>query len=229
MVYKDDYSNDEEGGFFKRFRGPLIAGAAVAIVAGFVAKQLSSGHSAPARKQADITMVNLTPPPPPPPPPPQPPEPKVEKMVEQTPVAQDEPKPDDKPPDAAPDMSTNNKGPGGPDGFGLGGRSGNGGNGSGHAGSGSKWGWYAAQVQTRIADALRRNSRTKYAGLSLKVRVWPDAAGRIERASLAGTTGDTALDEVIKNQVLTGLQLQDPPPHGMPTPIVLRITARKPN
>lgn len=229
MVYNDDYDNDEEGGIFKRFRGPLIAGAVVALLAGFVAKQLSSGHNAPSRKSADLTMVSLPPAPPPPPPPPQPPEPKVDKMVEQAPVDDTEQKPDDKPPDAAPDLSTNNTGPGGPDSFGLGGRSGNSGNGNSRAGSGSKWGWYAAQVQTRIAEALRRNNRTKVAGLSLKVRIWPDASGRVERASLAGTTGDTALDDAIRNDVLTGLQLQEPPPPGMPKPIVLRINARKPN
>ncbi len=38
---------------------------------------------------------------------------------------------------------------------------------------------------------------------------------------------DEALDSVIESQVLNGLQLDSPPPAGMPLPIVLRLTARK--
>jgi hypothetical protein len=53
--------------------------------------------------------------------------------------------------------------------------------------------------------------------------------GRIARAELAGSTGDPAVDAAIKNQVLTGLQLQEAPPSGMPLPIVMRITERRPN
>ena len=227
MSPNDDFDDEEKGGFFKRFRGPLIAGAVVAALAGFVATQLSSGHGPSSRKQESFTSVSLPPLPPPPPPPPPPTEQKVEeKMIDQTPVAANEEKPDDKPPDSPPDLSTNVQGTGGPD-FGL--RSG-GGTGTGrHMGSGSQYGWYAAQVQMRIADALRRNNQTKYAGLNLKVRIWSDATGRVERAKLAGTTGDPNLDNAIRNEVLTGLQLQEPPPRGMPMPIVLRLSARKAN
>lgn len=176
-------------------------------------------------------MVKL-PPPPPPPPPPQvkPPEPKPEeKMIEQAPVEKEEQKPDEKPPDQ-PQVGTNIKG-NGSDGFNLANGSGNGpvaGNNRGR-GSGSKWGWYASEVQARIADALRNNRKTRSADVRIEVRIWPDATGRISRAELAGTTGDASMDAAIKNEVLTGLRLQEPPPAGMPSPIVLRITARRPN
>ena len=82
-------------------------------------------------------------------------------------------------------------------------------------------------MQSRIADALRRNGRTRNANLSMQVRIWADSSGRITRASLVGSTGDSALDSAIANEVLSGLQLQEAPPADMPMPINLRITARK--
>jgi TonB family protein len=64
--------------------------------------------------------------------------------------------------------------------------------------------------------------------MTLQVRVWPDSNGRIIRAQLVGSSGNSAVDQAIKSQVLNGLQLPQAPPADMPTPIVLRITARKP-
>lgn len=154
-------------------------------------------------------------------------------MVEQTPVNEPEPKPDEpKPADEPPAaLSTNVQGDGPPDGFGLSG-AGGGGNGSGRGlgGSGraaSRWGWYAAKVQTSIGEALRRNPKTRDAVLSEKIRVWPDATGRISRAKLAASTGDPALDAAITS-ALTGVQLPEPPPADMPSPILLRLSARRP-
>lgn len=147
-------------------------------------------------------------------------------MVEQAPVDDKEDKPDDKPQEAAP-LTTNNVGKG-DDGFGL--KAGTGGNylGGTSAARRSKWGWYAAQVQMTVADSLRKNPHTRSAALSLKVRIWPDITGRVTRAKLAETTSDPKLDAAI-NESLIGLQLKEAPPEGMPTPIVLRITAQRPN
>src|SRR5262249_45447524 len=146
-------------------------------------------------------------------PPPQQPPPE-QKMTEQTPV-NEEPKPDEKPkdeppkaPDAPQALGTNLKGDGPADGFGLGGGNGNGflgGSGGTGGARGSRWGWYASQVQSRVEEAMRRNSRTRNADLRLEVRIWPDSTGRVTRAQLAASTGDASLDEVIKNEVLTGL------------------------
>ena len=149
-------------------------------------------------------------------------------MVEQEPVADDEPPHDNKPIDAPPgeDLTTGIAG-NGPD-MGLSRGTGNSGKiGGGRKGGGSKFGWYAAKVQTSVAEALRRHPATQSGRLSLLVKIWPDTNGRISRAQLVGTTGNAATDQSIKNQVLTGLQLPEPPPADMPTPITLRITARK--
>lgn len=147
-------------------------------------------------------------------------------MVQQDPVTDDEPPPDNSPPEAAPvDLSTGITGNGPPDHFGLG-------SGTHHIGgsgrrNGSKFGWYAAKVQSSITEALRHNPATRNSTMSLQVRIWSDTDGRITRAQLVGTTGNTTIDDAIKNQVLTGFQLPQAPPADMPMPINMRITARK--
>ena len=222
---------DDEKTFLERHRVVLgiVAVAVIAITVTLMQRKFSGSGSA-RQKGPEIVSVRLPPPPPTPPPAaPTPPPQEIkreEKMEIQNPVANDEQKPDDKPPETAP-ITTNNVGAGGPD-FGL--RAGNGGNligGNGSGRQGSKWGWYAGQVQTAIADALRKQAGVRTASLNLKVRIWPDAAGRVTRAKLAGTTHDEKLDAAV-NAALTGLQLKEPPPQGMPLPIVLRISAQRP-
>ena len=215
----------------------LYIGILLAIVLlGGIASFLSNGgktkKSGP--RKSEIVQITLPPPPPPPPPPkvepPKQEEPpkQDEEMVEQEPVPNDEPPPDDTPPEApSDDLSTSIAG-NGPGMEGLGSGNGNGKiGGTGRKGGGSKYGWYAAKVQTSIAEALRRHPSTRNAKMVLQVRVWPDSNGRITRAQLVGSSGNPAVDQAIKNQVLTGLQLPQAPPADMPVPIVLRITASK--
>lgn len=222
-------------GKHRLFIGVLLA---VVLLGGVISFLMSGGKTnRKAAPRQDIVTITLPPPLPPPPPPPkvEPPppqdEPEEQEMVEQEPVAEDEPPPEDSPPDSPPseDLATGIAG-NGPD-MGLG-RTGNGSNGKigggARKGGGSKFGWYAAKVQTAIAAALRNNPSTKNASMTLQVRVWPDSNGRITRAQLVGSSGNSAVDQAIKSQVLTGLQLPEPPPSDMPVPIVLRITARKP-
>ena len=80
-----------------------------------------------------------------------------------------------------------------------------------------------------ISDALGQNSHTRSASFNIKVRIWSDAGGRITRAKLAEHTGDPAVDQAIEHEVLDGFQLKEPPPDGMPMPIVMRLSARRPN
>ena len=149
-----------------------------------------------------------------------------QEMMTQDHVDKDEQKPDEQP--KAEPVSTGIKG-NGPDSFGLAG-SGGGGTlgGSGH--HGSKFGWYAAQVITQVEDALRANPKIRAAKLRIIVRIWPDPmTGRVTRVELSGSTGDPALENAIKNEVMTGLQLREAPPKDMPLPIVMRITAQRPS
>jgi len=142
----------------------------------------------------------------------------------------------DSPPEPAPaddaPMGSNIQGDGPPDGFGLVGKGGGGrigGLGSGKGGAGSKYGWYAGKVQSSVASALRTHKKTRAAAMSVKVRIWADSTGRITRAKLEGSSGDPATDRAITDEILSGLQLPEPPPDDMPMPIVMRISAKRPN
>jgi hypothetical protein len=225
-------------------RQRVIIGALLAIVlAGGVISYMRSGGAEPERQSpSGPTIVNITlpppplpPPPPPPPPPPQnEPPPAEEEMLEQPEIVEAEAEPDEAPaPEAPPsDIGTGLTGGDGSDGFGLTTGRGAGGSsrigGTGTRGGGGRFGRYAATVQTSVAEALRSHPATRGATLSIQVRVWPDATGRITRVQLVGTTGNRATDEAIRNQVLTGHLLPEPPPAEMPRPIVMRISARKP-
>ena len=152
-------------------------------------------------------------------------------MIEQAPV-ENESKPEEAPdePPAA-DIGTNIAGDGPPDAFGLSGRNRAGtGTGSGNAKAQqrSRWGWYASQVQGRIQSAVRSSRATRAANLRADVKIWADSTGRVTRAAIASSSGNAAIDSALRDQVLTGLQLSEPPPEGMPMPIVLRVTARRP-
>lgn len=233
MSLVDDDADTEERGLLQRYGFAIgIVGIVAVVVVVFVGQSLFKRTPA-ARRPSEVTMVKIISAPLPPPPPP-PPEQKIvqEKMIDQPLLNPQEPQPQEAPP-AANEVGTNVKGDGSGDAFGL---SGNGNSGfvvgssvKGGLSSANRWGWYAGQVQTSIGEALRHNPRTRDASFRVVVRIWPDAAGRVTRAQLADSSGDAALDRTIKNDVLTGLQLREPPPEGMPFPLVMRLSARRPN
>jgi len=217
----DDEPQQSPQNFFKRFRIGIIVVALVITGIVVVAKLASSGGSS---RHETLTLVSIAPPPPPPPvltPPPAPPQ--EQQKIEEPMIKEEAPK--EAPPKDEPPLGTGIKGPGG-DNFGLGGGAGNGRIGGG--GDGSKWGWYASLVQSRIQQALQQHRKTRTASINVNVRVWPDQSGRISRAQLASSTGDPSLDSALRDEVLSRLQLPEPPA-GMPAPITLRITARRPH
>jgi protein TonB len=230
MGISDQYEDSGERSFMARY-GFAIGGCGVAIIVVVMLSQVFSGHGSapPLRKQEMVMVKTVTPPPPPPPPPTPPPqtEPK-QQMVEQTP--ENEEKPVEEPVDQSPALGSNIQGNGPPDAFGLRGHNNGflGGGGGGRSG-GSRFGWYASEVIGTVGDALRQNPHTRGANFNLKVRIWSDDTGRVVRVKLAGTTGDPAVDDAIQNEILKGLQLKEPPPDGMPMPIVMRLSAKRPN
>jgi len=221
----------KKGHFWRRYRIVIIVAALIFVAPTIgVIYLLTSSKSAP-KKAPETIQIHLPPPPPPPPtppptPPPPTPPPPPEKMVQQEPVKEEKPEPPK--PQAPPPLGSAIKGSGN-DGFGLSGNGNGFGNGLGGTSSRSKWGWYASEVQSVLRQALANNKLTRTASMSLTARVWVDSSGRVVRASLSGSSGHSDVDTALQNEVLTGLQLQDPPPEGMPMPIVMRITARRPN
>jgi hypothetical protein len=83
-------------------------------------------------------------------------------------------------------------------------------------------------VQAQIEAALRANQKTRHAVMQIQIRLWSDSSGRISRVQLISSTGSADLDAAVRDEVLSGLTLREPPPKDMPMPIITRVTARKP-
>jgi TonB family protein len=128
-------------------------------------------------------------------------------------------------------MGSNIQGDGPPDGFGLVGKGGGGmigGRGKVGGGNASRFGWYAGRVQNSISAAIRNHQLTRSSRMSIKARIWVDRTGRVTRATIEGSSGDPAIDRALQSEILSGVQLPDPPPEDMPMPIVMRINASRP-
>ncbi|MCB1235820.1 MAG: TonB C-terminal domain-containing protein [Verrucomicrobiae bacterium] len=236
--------DEDDETFFERHGAKVVALAVLLLAAAGTTWWVTRGPSEKKKKPAAVSMVNIMPPMPPPPPPPPPTPPKDEpepEPVEQEEAFVPETAPDmaEPEPEAAPDpapeaLGTNIQGDGPPDGFGLRAGGGNGTLGGKRIGGtggrkGSKFGWYAARVQNSVAGALRANKRTRTASMSIEVKIWADDIGRVTRAQLVSSTGDSGLDRVLRDEVLANVRLSEPPPDDMPMPINLRITARRSN
>lgn len=229
-----DYDFEDDATFMEK-HGGKIAGLVVTLLIGAGALWFMN-RPKEKPKPKPSTMVSITPvmPPPPPPPPPKPEEPEPEPEMKQEEqafepeVAQEEAPPE--PQEAAPEpIGTGVTGDGPPDGFGLSNRGGGGGMGGriGGIGGGSKYGGYAAKVQSAVTNAMRQNSTTRSAVMSVEVKIWADNLGRVTRAQLGRSTGNPDLDRALREEVLGNLRLPEPPPADMPMPINLRLTASK--
>lgn len=211
---------------FKKWGVPVVLGVLLSVGIGFVAKSLSKKSDAPPPKQetmiVKIDVPKPTPPPvQPPPPPPQAEEKKVE-MVEEV-------KQEDAPPEPTPQVETalTGKGTGGMQ---LAKGNGNGnffGNRNTVSAERLRWSAYAGRVKSRMVQALESHAKTRTAEMSIVVKVWLDETGRITRTRLDGSTADSGRDAAIRDEILVGLQIAEPPPPGMPMPINMRVTARK--
>ena len=63
----------------------------------------------------------------------------------------------------------------------------------------------------------------------MQVRVWLDETGRVSKVSLSKSTGDPSLDAALKSEVFNGISMSESPPQGMPMPIVMHFSAKRPN
>jgi len=211
----------------KRAALPLIIGGVVllGVAAFFIFHHGDDDGGAPAPKN-EIKMVTVPPLPPPPPPPPKPEPPKPDEPKFQKEKTPDE-KPPEQPPEPAP-ISTSIQG-NDASGLALGNGGGGGGRGFGGGGHGSKFGYYAGQVKARILDALRNHKKTRSAVMDVQVRVWLDETGRVSKVKLSQSTGNPDVDNAIKNEAMAEISMPEAPPQGMPMPIVMHLSAKRPN
>ena len=231
MSYQDFSDDQEQQGFFRRNRIAIIVGVILALILSTLGVLVKMYGKVPPPRKPEEIVIHLQPPPPlppPPPPPPPPPQPPEKKFVEQPKDLKPLEKPKDEPKAPSPPAPPGPPASGPPSDFGLAG--GGGGGGGGDGGGGSEFGPYAAEVVATIKARLQANSKTSHASFEgLKTRIWADKTGRIVKATISGTTGDPAIDDALKNEVLVGMQLQEPPPDGMPMPIVLRVSEQRAN
>ena len=227
-------------------RGHLFSVVVVRVLlslTGYAIRWIASNRSGPPpRKVMQFTMVSVQPQPPKAPPPPPPPvtPPKVEEpentrvnLKPQDLLPPDEPR-QASPPAGPLALAAEGEGPG--DAFNLAGNPGGrgllsgGGLGEGTGGvggeGGNPYGWYYAQVADELTEVFRRNRSISTASARVEVRLWADSTGRVSKIQLVRSTGDPEVDRAIESAV--GIRLRQPPPPGSPMPMVLRVTARRP-
>ncbi|BEG76398.1 MULTISPECIES: TonB family protein [Alcaligenaceae] len=85
---------------------------------------------------------------------------------------------------------------------------------------------YPSQIQARVWDALCADTRTAPGAYRLLLRFQVDAAGRLQRPRLLGSTGDGQRDEALL-AALRRVRLGGPPPPGLAQPVTMLIVPRE--
>lgn len=198
-----------------------VLGAAVIALVTWGIMTLMGEKSGKPRKPPVVTLLPDKPPPPPPPPKeekkPEPPKesPKDVKMEppKEAQPAQNEP------------LKMEGAAGDGESAFGAGtvGREYAGGN---IGGTGAMQGMYAGRLQRHLQEQLSRNRKLKESDYRVTVRVWLRRDGSVEKADLAQSTGNSGLDELLREALLQVAAMREAPPENMPQPIRIRVTAR---
>lgn len=221
-----------------RFAKPAAVLIAVAVLAWLLWQWLSAPVSVQ-RKTPEVTAIIPLPPPPPPPPkqepPPEPEQPPPEpEMAEPTPVEeptpQEEPKPAEEPKVAdnnAEPMTMNSDGQAGGDAFNIGAGSGGGMSGSGGAGriGNATYGQYLGYALQKL---VRENDSTGYLAYQLDVDIWIDPQGRVTRAEIRRSSGNTEIDGKVAG-VLRSAVLTQRPTTTTTMPVKIRLNSRRPS
>lgn len=85
---------------------------------------------------------------------------------------------------------------------------------------------YANGLTRSLNDFLARDKDLKRRGYNVKVNVWLTADGRLERAELVGTTGDTDTDAALRTALGRFPGSSTPVPDKLPQPMRLLVTNR---
>lgn len=130
------------------------------------------------------------------------------------------PRPDNSPPA----LDVKGQGPG--DAFGLEGHPGGGDFlGGGGGGGGSPFGAYTGLFEGRARDALQKQRKLLGFRYRVPVEVWLSADGAPERVELLGSTGNPETDSLVREGLLKMNKMPEPPPKGMPEPIVIQVSS----
>lgn len=201
----------------------VVVGVAVVVIL-FMRDFQNTPATTPKKGPQQITLLA---PPPPPKLEEKPPEPEVkpeEEVVLEEPQSLDDlPEEATDEPPAGADLGVDAEGGAGGDSFGLIGRKG----GRGLlAGAGDPFVVYASRLQKSIEDRLSGDADARRQAYSVVAKIWVARSGRIERAELAGSTGNQAVDATLERTLNALPPLAEAPPLDMPQPIRLRIISR---
>lgn len=190
-------------------------------LAGWGVMKLLDGKSGKARKAPVVTLLPDKPPPPPPPP-------KEEKKPE--PPKEDRKDLKMEPPKESPQPAQNEplkmEGAAG-DGesaFGSGtvGREYAG----GAIGGSGVQSLFAGRLQRHLQEQMGRNRKLKESDYRVSLRLWLRPDGSVDKVELAQSTGNEALDQLLREAVLQAGPMREAPPENMQQPVRIRVTAR---
>ena len=85
---------------------------------------------------------------------------------------------------------------------------------------------YAGRLQRHLQEELNRNRKLRESDYRVTLRVWLRKDGSVEKADLAQSTGNLALDQLLRDTLLQVSPMREAPPDNMPQPIRIRVTAR---
>ena len=168
-----------------------------------------------------IQTISLVKPPPPKPPEEKPPEPqKIDKPKEEVKLDQPQPLQPEAPP---PTPGGIPDGPAGGMATDLAAGSGIG-IGGGSVGN-ERRSWYSNMISRQLEDELRRAKRLQGKDYRVVAQIWFNPSGGVSRVQLDQGTGDSALDEALRQEILQ-TSLRDPLPDDIPQPVRLRVVSR---
>ncbi|MGL4543054.1 MAG: TonB-dependent receptor [Polymorphobacter sp.] len=208
---------------------PWIIAALLAFAAAYGLWVLSNQTVGKPKPAPPSTTALLLPPPPPPPPPPEqekPPEP-----TETKPVPTEVPTPSPAKADAPAPVTMNAEAQAGADG-GLASGSGGGMGGSGATGTGTgaaggvSDNFYAANLRDALQARIQADDRVNRQLFSADFAVWVDGRGKITRADLKRSSGDSKRDALL-GAVLLATDGLDPPPASIRFPARITVRGRK--
>ncbi|MEI7840395.1 MAG: energy transducer TonB [Methylococcaceae bacterium] len=222
---------DKKTLFLRRL--PVIIGVISAVVIGLGVYFLQGMFEKPAQAKKQVQQITMIQPPPPPPPPPPvqkppEPEPEQEKIPEPEKEPVPEPEPEEAPEPQSDQLGVDADGAAGGDGFGLVGKKG----GSSLLGGGTGGStilWYGGLVKRGLESGLQNalEGAARESSYSVQINIWINASGRVERAELGGSSGNSEVDNEIRAALpKLHFTLDKAPPENMPQPLKIRVTSR---
>ena len=97
--------------------------------------------------------------------------------------------------------------------------------GSGPGGGGSKFGSYAALIQSHIQQQLQKKKPLQSARWKLGVQIWLSPEGQPQRVELIGSTGTPDTDRNLRDTLLKMARVPQIPPSDLPQPVVLQVSS----